>query len=259
MSDDVAPVLSAVEYAQMRREDLTSAALGAAGWAQGYDVVARLIDQGLLDGAIERGPDGTVRHVSVRALSHAGHERLLDGVGAALSVPTRRALAALAAPGLNAAPGGSLPEPIASELLEYELVLPAAPHDLTSRGMAVLAHLQAQQARGNVTIVGDVSGSQIAGAGSVISGTVNNADPAMARLAGVIGQVLVQLNELPLAPEQAAQVKADLETARSQAMSPAPRRGVIGECLSSARAVLEGVAGNAAFASLLDLLQHLHL
>jgi hypothetical protein len=63
-----------------------------------------------------------------------------------------------------------------------------------------------------------------------------------------------QLPELKLNAEVQAEVESDISTIESQAKSPRPKFAVIKECLSSVRTVLEGIAGNAIAAILLQQL-----
>lgn len=256
--NDVTRVLAAVAGAEARGDDPTAAALEAVGWANANEVVGRLITDGLLDGVSDRAPDGSVQTVLVRMLSVAGRERLFDEVSGSLSLPSRSALVAIGnRPGSTTEAANTSP-PALDELFTYGLALPGPPPSLTPLGTAILARVDFLQNTGNVTIFGDVSGSQVAGAGGVITGSasvVGGAD----QLADIITELLTQLSSLPLSPDEAAEVRADLETARTQLLAPKPRWNVIRECLGTARAVLEGVAGNGAYAGLISLLHQLHL
>jgi hypothetical protein len=61
-----------------------------------------------------------------------------------------------------------------------------------------------------------------------------------------------QLPELKLDSETEAEVDSDISTIESQVKSPRPKFTVIKECLLSIRTVLEGIAGNAIAAILLQ-------
>jgi len=70
----------------------------------------------------------------------------------------------------------------------------------------------------------------------------------------VLARVAALLPETALSPETRAEVEAEIRTVEAQVSSPRPKRAIIHESLRTIRAVLEGAAGNAAYAQLLAMI-----
>jgi hypothetical protein len=69
----------------------------------------------------------------------------------------------------------------------------------------------------------------------------------------VLARLAALLPEMALPPETRAEVEAEIRTAEAQVGSPRPKRAIIHESMRTIRAVLEGGAGNAAYAQLLAM------
>jgi hypothetical protein len=66
-----------------------------------------------------------------------------------------------------------------------------------------------------------------------------------------------QLSEFGLVPEKEVEAQAEIASVEAQLKSPRPKSSIIKECLLSLRSILEGMAGNAAAALLLQQLARL--
>lgn len=75
-------------------------------------------------------------------------------------------------------------------------------------------------------------------------------EEVLARLAGL-------LPEMRLHPEQSAEVDAEIRTVQAQLGSPRPKRAIVQASLRTIRSLLESVAGNAAYAQLLGVIDRL--
>jgi hypothetical protein len=69
----------------------------------------------------------------------------------------------------------------------------------------------------------------------------------LARLSGVLPQ-------MPLEPAVRGEIQAEIHTAQAQLGSPRPKQTIIRESLRTIRGLLEGVAGNAACAELVRMM-----
>lgn len=72
----------------------------------------------------------------------------------------------------------------------------------------------------------------------------------LSRLHGVLPQ-------MPLEPAVRDEIQAEIHTAQAQLGSPRPKQTIIQESLRTIRSLLEGVAGNAAYAGLVGILDRL--
>jgi hypothetical protein len=84
--------------------------------------------------------------------------------------------------------------------------------------------------------------------GSVIqqgtSGSNATVNFQIADVKGIVEQVKAAIDELPLSKSAKDELDAEVRTIEPQFSSPNPKRIVIVQCLSSMRAILEGVAGS---------------
>lgn len=78
---------------------------------------------------------------------------------------------------------------------------------------------------------------------------------------GSLEDLLAQLDrllpEMSLEPDARDEIQAEIQTARAQLGSPRPKSTIIRESLRTIRGLLEGVAGNAAYAQLAGALDRL--
>lgn len=73
-------------------------------------------------------------------------------------------------------------------------------------------------------------------------------------LANLMKQLKQQAPDMPLPIESKAELQAEIATVESQLSSPNPKPTIIQESMKTIRSILEGMAGNAAYAGLLLLL-----
>lgn len=76
-------------------------------------------------------------------------------------------------------------------------------------------------------------------------------------LPDLLAELAALLPGMPLAPDARDEIQAEIQTARAQLGSPRPRQPVIQECLRTIRALLEEVAGSAAYAGIVGMLEKL--
>jgi len=115
-----------------------------------------------------------------------------------------------------------------------------------------MEHLQANIRGVNRSVVavgttGDITHSVTESAG----------DPGIGNLPELLALLNGTLPELSLDPSTRAEVQAEIQTAQAQLASPRPKQVIIGESLRTIRAILEGVAGNAAHARLLEVIDRM--
>ena len=96
------------------------------------------------------------------------------------------------------------------------------------------------QAR-NQQFICSVTGSIIQQAPSRSPATLNY---QAADIANIIAQIKAELSTLPLSPAAKSELDVEVQTVALQLSAARPKNVVIHECLRSARAVLEGIAGS---------------
>lgn len=110
-----------------------------------------------------------------------------------------------------------------------------------------------------MVVQGDVLNSQVQ-VGTVASHQVQHlSNDEIRAIQAFIERLDTDLPGLGLTHEQASDVRADIDTVRAQLGSSKPKRGILRESLVTLRSVAQGVAGNAAFAGLVELASHVHL
>jgi thymidylate kinase len=106
---------------------------------------------------------------------------------------------------------------------------------------------------GDITQGVIASGRQAQAAVSFGSSTTKEAE-----LRQLIDQLDTMLPDLPLVSEERERASAEIAALRTQLASPAPRPSLVRASLAGLNAVLAGVAGNAAFTGLAQLLRNMH-
>jgi hypothetical protein len=111
-----------------------------------------------------------------------------------------------------------------------------------------------------IVVIGSVTNSQmqVATVGSTQHQAINISDQR-AQIVEFVTELRRQLPALGLDDDDRAAAEADLAAVDAQLASPRSNEGVLREALRTLRALAEGVAGNAAFAGLVELSRHLHL
>lgn len=120
-------------------------------------------------------------------------------------------------------------------------------------------------ARGGLTI--GAGASYLVVQGSITQGVIANGSSAQAqgafavtedaarKLKDLVDQVAAILPDLPLEPEERERAESEIDVLRKQLVTPEPRHSIVRAALAGLKAVLAGVAGNAAFAGLSVLLR----
>lgn len=109
-----------------------------------------------------------------------------------------------------------------------------------------------------INVFGNVIDSQLqAGTVGSTQQQVTFADQTEAISAFVV-EMRAQMPHLDLDDDGRAVAEADLATVRAQLASPRPNDRVLHESLTTLRSIVEGVAGNFAYAGLLELFGHIH-
>jgi hypothetical protein len=123
----------------------------------------------------------------------------------------------------------------------------------------LLARRVMEEAHLPTTVIQGVANSQIAVGNSEIIGsvTVTEQEFDAARVLTLIEELGDEIAKLGLTGDIAAELMSDLETIKTQSRSPRPKRPIISACIENVRTVLQGVAGNAAFFGILELLKRL--
>lgn len=148
-----------------------------------------------------------------------------------------------------------------------------AVRSLTPRGRAVLAdpmslqpllrgrdsapsHAGVRLSEGSsyVVVHGDLTHGVIASGRQARATAVSGPAPAP-ELLRMVEELDAMLPELPLEPDELDRARAEVSALRTQLVSPNPRPSLVRASLAGLRAVLSGVAGNAAFSGLAALLR----
>lgn len=110
----------------------------------------------------------------------------------------------------------------------------------------------------SITIIQDVHSSQVqVGTVGSIQSQQQISEQDKRAIEEFIGRFQSDLPFLDLSKHQEAEASADIATIRAQLAAPEPKRGILREALTPLRTLAEGVAGNAAFAALVELSKHL--
>jgi hypothetical protein len=111
-----------------------------------------------------------------------------------------------------------------------------------------------------VYVAGDVVGSQLQ-AGTVGSTQQQSVSITSQKteVAAFVAELRRLLPEFELEEPERVAIEADLVGVEAQLESPRPNEGILREGLRSLRSLAEGVAGNAAFAGLVELAGHIQL
>jgi hypothetical protein len=92
--------------------------------------------------------------------------------------------------------------------------------------------------------------------GSITNTVIESTGGAHAgSLPDLLAELSALLPRMPLAPDVRDEIQAEIGTAQAQLGSPRPRQPIIQECLRTIRALLEDVAGNAAYAGIIGMLE----
>lgn len=95
------------------------------------------------------------------------------------------------------------------------------------------------------------------GTAGAIANTVIQPASGADTLSDLLAQLEGLLQGMPLDPAARDEVQAEVRTVQAQLGSPRPKRPIVQESLRTIRTLLEGVAGNAAYAHLLAILDKL--
>jgi AbiTii-like protein len=109
----------------------------------------------------------------------------------------------------------------------------------------------ASEANYHVHYHGNVGTSQIQ-QGTVDSSQTISTQIDLGGVKSLVAELRSQIPELKLAADRESQMLAELASIEAQLSAPQPRRGVIAECLSSVRNILEGCAGSLIASGLLQ-------
>jgi hypothetical protein len=111
----------------------------------------------------------------------------------------------------------------------------------------------ASEANYHVHYHGNVGTSQVQ-QGSVDSSQTISAQLDLGGVKSLVAELRSQIPDLKLVADRESQMLAELVSIEAQLSAPQPRRGVITECFSSVRNILEGCAGSLIASGLLEQL-----
>jgi len=106
----------------------------------------------------------------------------------------------------------------------------------------------------NIMVIGSVTGSQIQQGTERSSQTAQFHETDLPALRDLVSLLRSQLPSLNLESGISEEYRSELSTIEAQASSPRPKPAIIREPLSSLRAIIEGAAGSAVAALLLERL-----
>jgi hypothetical protein len=235
----------------------TERALAAVtGSRHGETYLASMIEEGWLEGAVERGPSGNVRAVFVRAISSAGRtalaERLAHSAG-------QGGLATLGQVARREAGDALQVDVVELERLKgFGLITTDSGPRLTELG-ELLLNAARQSLATNTTIIQGVTNSQVAVGSSRIKGDISIIEQPLERsdLIAAVHDLARRVEELELGQEAEEEILADLATIRSQLDSPRPKRRIIRACAENVQAVLQSAVGSAVYAGFIEVLKRL--
>jgi hypothetical protein len=219
--------------------------------------LAALIEEGWLDGAVEREPGGSVRAVFVRAISATGRTALAEKLARAAGQEGLATLGQL----VQRVTGEVSPIDVVEleRLMGCGLVRAGNPFTLTELGEFLLAEEARRPPPASTTIIQGVMNSQVAVSSSLIKGNVSITEQSLDRSDAVaaVEELRSRVVELELNQEARDEILADLATIRSQLDSPRPKRSIIHACAANVQAILQGAAGSAADVGLIEIVKRL--
>jgi hypothetical protein len=228
-----------------------------AGARQGEKYLAAMIEEGWLEGAVEREPAGDVRAVFIRAISTAGRAALIEKLA---HFAGREGLDTLGQVARRMA--GEARSVDAAELdrmRSFGLVMAGNPLALSDLGELLLSAEARQSVATPTTIIHGVTNSQVAVGSSRIKGDISIVEQPLERsdLIAAVEELASKIAELELREESGEEILADLATIRSQLASPKPKRSIIRACAENVQAVLQSAVGSAVYAGFIEVLKRL--
>lgn len=219
--------------------------------------LAAMLDEGWLEGTVERESAGEVRAVYVRSISAAGRTALIEKLAHSAGQEGLAALNQLARRGPDEVRSMDAGE--FDHLRSVGLVMPGSPPALTDLGELLLNTAARQSQATNTTIVQGVTNSQIAIGSSRIKGDITIIEQPLERsnLIAVVEELANRISALELRDEVQEEILADLATIRSQLDSPKPKRSIIDACTQNVQAVLQSAVGSAVYAGFIEILKRL--
>lgn len=217
--------------------------------AQEY--LAEMVDDGWLEGVVDRAPAGEVRGVYVRAASAAGRRALVERLSHSAGPSGLQALAQIASE------SQAVDTAEASRLSTLGLVMQSGA--VSDLGTLLLSAESSRSLPANATVIQGVSNSQVAVGMSHVEGSVsiNERPLELPDLKDAVEELARRVAGLELQENTYNEVMADLASIRSQLDSPRPKRAVIHACAENARAVLQSAVGSAVYTGLLEALRRL--
>jgi hypothetical protein len=213
--------------------------------------LAEMVDDGWLEGAIDRGPVGEVRGVYVRSLSAAGRHALVERLSRSAGPGGLQTL------GRIATESQAIDMAEASRLKTLGLVMKSGA--LSELGALLLSSQSSWFAGANTTVIQGISNSQVAVGASHIEGSLSVSERPLdlSDLKAAVEELTSRVAGLELLEDTHDEVMADLASIRIQLDSPKPKRAVIHACAENVRAVLQGAVGSAVYTGLLEALKRL--
>jgi len=136
---------------------------------------------------------------------------------------------------------------VRNQILEWALDLEK--RDILGSGLTFSGEEKmAAQATNYITNIGTMVNSQLQ---QNSSGTQTLTNDVSGKIGSFVDEATKSLPELGLPQPDREELEAELETLRSQLKSPKPKLDIFRSCLSSAKTILEGAAGNVAASALL--------
>ena len=215
------------------------------------DYLAAMIDDGWLEGSVDRGAAGEVLGVYVRGGSAVARRTLAERLSRSAGPGGVVALGQIASESLVA------DTMQISRLRELGLVMPnGAVSDL---GALLLGAGTTQSLSANTTLIQGVTNSQVAVGMSHVEGSVSVTEQPLqvSILRAAIDELASRVADLDLREDVNGEILADLASIRSQIDSPKPKRAVIHACAENVRAVLQGAVGSAVYTGILEVLKRL--
>lgn len=247
-------------YAVLRAAVLSSAGASScmdrvvsalAGEPNVREYLAAMVDDGWLEGAVDRGATGEVRGVYVRGSSATGRRALVDGLSRAAGPGGVMTL------GQIAGRSREVDSMEAGRLRALGLVMPGGA--VSELGTLLLSAQASRSLAANTTVIQGVSNSQIAVGMSSVEGRISVSEQSLDLfdLKAAIEELARRVAGLELREDINDELLADFASIRSQLDSPRPKRAVIHACAENIRAVLQGAVGSAAYAGFLEVLKRL--
>jgi hypothetical protein len=219
--------------------------------ADAHEYLAAMVDEGWLEGLVERGPTGRVDGVFVQTISTTGRRELIDRLAYSAGHGGLHTL------GQVARQSPSVDEAEVARLIALGLISPAG--GLSDLGALLLTAEARQSVLTGTTVIQGVTNSQVAVGASRVEGnlSVNEAPLDRADIISALEEIANRVAELELRHDVSDEILADLATIRSQLDSPKPKRAIISACAENVRAVLQGAVGSAVYVGFLEVLKRL--